>query len=161
MMATAGPPSGSSFLPLLESLEDGAAAQPEQTDAYLTIANRLSGEEGRHFLPAVEKHFSRLGKAILAHISSPNVELSQAALQALGFCVYHSRVVSGVPETFTADILTALCSLVTKSTDKNTCTRALWVISKQSFSPDVVGKKVSSILGTLESVWSRETSSLW
>lgn len=34
-----------------------------------------------------------------AHITSPNVELSQAALQALGFCLYHSRVVSGVPGT--------------------------------------------------------------
>ncbi|KAK2840251.1 hypothetical protein Q5P01_013991 [Channa striata] len=133
-----------------------AAEQSEQTDTYLTIANRLSGEEGRQFLPTVEKHFSRLGKAILTHINSPNAELSQAALQALGFCVYHSHVVSGVPETFAAETLSALCSLVVKSTDKNTCTRALWVISKQSFSPDVVGQKVSSILGALESVWSRE-----
>ncbi|KAK9537265.1 hypothetical protein VZT92_004898 [Zoarces viviparus] len=156
MMATAEPPSGSGFLPLLESLEDGAAGQSEQTDAYLTIANRLSGEEGRQFLPAVEKHFPRLGKAILAHITSPTAELSQAALQALGFCLYHSHIVSGVPETFAAEILSALCSLVVKSTDKNTCTRALWVVSKQSFPPDVVGQKVSSILGTLESVWSRE-----
>ncbi|XP_051260428.1 telomere-associated protein RIF1 isoform X2 [Dicentrarchus labrax] len=156
MMATAGPQSSSGFLPLLESLEDSAAGQSEQTDAYLTIANRLSGEDGRQFLPAVEKHFSRLGKATLAHITSPNAELSQAALQALGFCVYHSHVVSAVPETFAAEILSALCSLVVKSTDKNTCTRALWVISKQSFPPDVVSKKVSSILGTLECVWSRE-----
>nr|XP_046260003.1 telomere-associated protein RIF1 isoform X2 [Scatophagus argus] len=156
MMATAGPPSSSSFLPLLESLEDSAAGQSEQTDAYLTIANRLSGEEGRQFLPAVEKHFSRLGKVTLAHITSPNAELSQAALQALGFCLYHSRLVSGVPETFAAEILSALCSLVVKATDKNTCTRALWVISKQSFPPDVVAKKVPSILGTLESVWNRE-----
>ncbi|XP_039455953.1 telomere-associated protein RIF1 isoform X3 [Oreochromis aureus] len=156
MMATAGPPSTSSFLPLLESLEDSTAGQSEQTDAYLTIANRLSGEEGRQFLPAVEKHFSRLGKAILAHIISPNAELSQAALQALGFCVYHSHVVSGVSEVFAAEILSALCSLVSKATDKNTCTRALWVISKQSFPAEEVAKKVPSILGTLESVWKRE-----
>uniref|UniRef100_A0A3B3UI31 Replication timing regulatory factor 1 n=1 Tax=Poecilia latipinna TaxID=48699 RepID=A0A3B3UI31_9TELE len=134
-MATAGPPNTSSFLPLLETLEDGTTGQSEQTDAYLTIANRLSGEEGRQFLPAVEKDFSRLGKVILTHTSSSNAELSQAALQALGFCVYHSQVVSG--------ILSALCSLVTKSTDKNTCTRALWVISKQSFPADVVGNSVS------------------
>ncbi|XP_028992659.1 telomere-associated protein RIF1 isoform X2 [Betta splendens] len=156
MMATAVPPSSSSFLPLLESLEDGTSGPSEQTDAYLTIANRLSGEEGRHFLPAVEKHFSRLGNAILAHITSTNAELSQAALQALGFCVYHSHLVSAVPEAFVAETLTALCSLVVKSTDKNTCTRALWVISKQSFTPDVVAEKVPSILGALESVWSRE-----
>ncbi|XP_077946684.1 telomere-associated protein RIF1 isoform X3 [Gasterosteus aculeatus] len=152
-MATAEPPS--SLLPLLESLEDVTTDQAEQTDAYLTIANRLSGDEGRQFLPAVERHFPRLGTAILAHMSSPTAELSQAALQALGFCVYHARVVSGVPDTFAAEILSALCSLVVKSADKNTCTRALWVISKQSFPADVVGQKAASILGTLESVWSR------
>uniref|UniRef100_A0A668AI09 Replication timing regulatory factor 1 n=1 Tax=Myripristis murdjan TaxID=586833 RepID=A0A668AI09_9TELE len=118
-MATAGPLSSSSLLPLLESLEDSAAGQPEHTDAYLTIK----------------------------HITSPNAELSQAALQALGFCVYHGHVVSGIP---------ALCSLVLKSTDKNTCTRALWVISKQSFPPEIVAKKVPSILSTLENVWTRE-----
>ncbi|XP_058510819.1 telomere-associated protein RIF1 [Solea solea] len=156
MMAMAGPPSSPGILPLLESLEDKAAGHAEQTDAYLTIANRLSGEEGRHFLPAVEKHFSRLGKTILTHITSSNAELSQAALQALGFCVYHSHVSSAVPEASAAEILSALCSLVVKSTDKNTCIRALWVISKQTFPSDVVGKKVSSVLGTLESVLSRE-----
>uniref|UniRef100_A0A673B437 Replication timing regulatory factor 1 n=1 Tax=Sphaeramia orbicularis TaxID=375764 RepID=A0A673B437_9TELE len=146
-MATAEPQSSSSFLPLLQSLEDNTARQSDQTDAYLTIANRLSGEEGRQFLPAVEKHFCRLGKA---HINSPNAELSQAALQALGFCVYHSHVASAVP-AFAAEILSALCSLVVKSTDKNTCTRSLWVISKQSFP-----SAVPSVLTTLESVWSRE-----
>lgn len=51
-------------------------------------------------------------------------------------------------ETFATEILSTLCSLVVKSTDKNTCTRALWVISKQSFSPDVVGKKVSISRGS-------------
>ncbi|XP_043987029.1 telomere-associated protein RIF1 isoform X2 [Gambusia affinis] len=156
MMATAGPPNTSSFLPLLETLEDVTAGQSEQTDAYLTIANRLSGEEGRQFLPAVEKNFSRLGKVILTHTNSSNAELSQAALQALGFCVYHSQVVSGVSEIFAAQILSALCSLVTKSIDKNTCTRALWVISKQSFPADVVGKNVPTLLAALEAVWNRE-----
>uniref|UniRef100_A0A3B4AZC2 Telomere-associated protein Rif1 N-terminal domain-containing protein n=1 Tax=Periophthalmus magnuspinnatus TaxID=409849 RepID=A0A3B4AZC2_9GOBI len=153
MMATAVPPGSSSFMPLLESLEDGAAGTSGQTDAYLTIANRLSGDEGRHFLPAVEKHFSRLGKIILAHITSTNVELSQAALQALGFCVYHSNVASGASAE---EILSALCSLVVKSTDKNTCTRALWVISKQNFPSKIVAAKVPSVLSALESVWSRD-----
>ncbi|XP_056286933.1 telomere-associated protein RIF1 isoform X2 [Pseudoliparis swirei] len=155
MMATAEPPSGSGLLHLLESLEDDGAGPAEHTDAYLTIANRLSGDEGRQFLPAVEKHFPRLGRAILAHVTSPTAELSQAALQALGFCLYHSHVVSGVPETFAAEILSSLCSLVGKSPDKNTCTRALWVISKQSFPPAVVGQNVSAILGMLEGIWGR------
>lgn len=32
------PSTSSGLLPLLESLEDSTAGQPEQTDAYLTIA---------------------------------------------------------------------------------------------------------------------------
>uniref|UniRef100_A0A3Q1JRE5 Telomere-associated protein Rif1 N-terminal domain-containing protein n=1 Tax=Anabas testudineus TaxID=64144 RepID=A0A3Q1JRE5_ANATE len=138
-MATAGPPSTSSFLPLLESLEDSTTGQSEQTDAYLTIANRLSGEEGPSVIITVKVFLC----CVQAHVNSPNAELSQAALQALGFCVYHSHVVSEVPETFAAETLSALCSLVLKSTDKNTCTRALWVISKQSFPSHVIAKNVS------------------
>ncbi|KAL0963984.1 hypothetical protein UPYG_G00316070 [Umbra pygmaea] len=155
MMATV-PLSSSSLLPLLESLEDNTAGQPEQTDAYLTIANRLNGDEGRQFLPAVVKHFSRLGKTFQTHISSQNAELSQAALQALGFCVFHAHVVSAIPVTFADDLLSSLSSLVMNSTDKNTCTRALWVISKQNFPSEVVAKKVPEILRTLECLQMRE-----
>uniref|UniRef100_A0A8D0AB96 Replication timing regulatory factor 1 n=1 Tax=Sander lucioperca TaxID=283035 RepID=A0A8D0AB96_SANLU len=153
-MASAEPPSSSSLLPLLESLEDSTAGQSEQTDAYLTIANRLSGEEGQQFLPAVEKHFSRLGKAIL--VTEPSCPASFRVFAwyiNLHILLYRVRLsFSCFPETFASEILSALCSQVVKSADKNTCTRALWVISKQSFPPDVV----SSILGTLESVCSRE-----
>uniref|UniRef100_A0A8K9UKV4 Replication timing regulatory factor 1 n=1 Tax=Oncorhynchus mykiss TaxID=8022 RepID=A0A8K9UKV4_ONCMY len=122
------PPTSSGFLPLLESLEDSTAGQPEQTEAYLTIT----------------------------HISSQNAELSQAALQALGFCVFHVHVVSAISANFAEEILSALSSLVVKSTDKNTCTRALWVISKQNFPTEVVAKKVPEILGALECVRTRE-----
>uniref|UniRef100_A0A8C7UR95 Replication timing regulatory factor 1 n=1 Tax=Oncorhynchus mykiss TaxID=8022 RepID=A0A8C7UR95_ONCMY len=127
MMATV-PLTSSSLLPLLESLEDITAGQPEQTDAYLTIT----------------------------HIASQNAELSQAALQALGFCVFHAHVVSAIPANFAEELLSALSSLVVKSTDKNTCTRALWVISKQNFPPEVVAKMVPEILRTLECVRTRE-----
>uniref|UniRef100_A0A8C7D695 Replication timing regulatory factor 1 n=1 Tax=Oncorhynchus kisutch TaxID=8019 RepID=A0A8C7D695_ONCKI len=122
------PPTSSGLLPLLESLEDSTAGQPEQTEAYLTIT----------------------------HISSQNAELSQAALQALGFCVFHVHVVSAISANFAEEILSALSSLVVKSTDKNTCTRALWVISKQNFPTEVVAKKVPEILRALECVRTRE-----
>uniref|UniRef100_A0A8C9SBH4 Replication timing regulatory factor 1 n=1 Tax=Scleropages formosus TaxID=113540 RepID=A0A8C9SBH4_SCLFO len=113
-------------------------------------SSRLSGEDGRNFLPAVVKHFSRLGQT---HISSQNVELSQAALQALGFCAFHSNVVSGIPGA--QELLVSLSSLVLGSTEKNTCARALWVISKQNFPSEVVSRKVN-ILKTLEAVQTRE-----
>lgn len=47
-------------------------------------------------------------------MSSPTAELSQAALQALGFCLYHSHVVSGVPGTFIYMFYTSFVSDVFK-----------------------------------------------
>ncbi|XP_056321218.1 telomere-associated protein RIF1 [Danio aesculapii] len=156
-MMAAVPLSSTSLLPLLECLEDESAGLSAQTDAYMTIANRLNGEEGCQFLPVVVKHFARLSKVLLVHISSENEELCQAALQALGFCVFHSHIVSVIPANISEDILSTLCNVVVKSKEKFTCTRALWVISKQSFPPEVTSKKVPEILKSLQT---REVQSI-
>ncbi|NXH87985.1 RIF1 protein, partial [Edolisoma coerulescens] len=50
------------------------------------------------------------------------------------------------------DLLSAVNGLAVRSSDKNTRTRALWVISKQAFPPEIVKKEVSSILSTLETI---------
>uniref|UniRef100_A0A9J8D1C3 Replication timing regulatory factor 1 n=1 Tax=Cyprinus carpio carpio TaxID=630221 RepID=A0A9J8D1C3_CYPCA len=152
--------SSASLLPLLECLEDEAAGLSEKTDAYITIANRLNGEEGRQFLHVVVKHFARLSKVLLVHISSENEELCQAALQALGFCVFHSHIVSVIPANISEDILSTLCNVVVKSKEKFTCTRALWVISKQNFPPEVASKKTPEILKSLEAMQTREVQSI-
>ncbi|KAG1959922.1 telomere-associated protein RIF1 [Pimephales promelas] len=159
-MMAAVPLSSASLLPLLDCLEDEAAGLSEQTDAYITIANRLNGEEGRQFLPVVVKHFARLSKILLVHISSENEELCQAALQALGFCVFHSHIVSVIPANISEDILSTLCNVVVKSKEKFTCTRALWVISKQNFPPEVASKKAPEILKSLEALQTREVQSI-
>ncbi|XP_048050059.1 telomere-associated protein RIF1 isoform X2 [Megalobrama amblycephala] len=159
-MMAAVPLSSASLLPLLECLEDEAAGLSAQTDAYITIANRLNGEEGRQFLPVVVKHFARLSKVLLVHISSENEELCQAALQALGFCVFHSLIVSVIPANISEDILSTLCNVVVKSKEKFTCTRALWVISKQNFPPEVTSKKAPEILKSLEAMQTREVQSI-
>lgn len=44
------------------------------------------------------------------------------------------------------DLLAAVNGVAVKSSDKNTRTRALWVISKQAFPPEVVQKEVSSCI---------------
>ncbi|NWW20435.1 RIF1 protein, partial [Falcunculus frontatus] len=87
-----------------------------------------------------------------AHISSPNLELSNAALQALGFCTFNSNNTAELSGTEIQDLLSAVNSVAVKSSDKNTRTRALWVISKQAFPPEIVKKEVSSILSTLETI---------
>ncbi|XP_056611122.1 telomere-associated protein RIF1 isoform X2 [Triplophysa dalaica] len=159
-MMAAVPLSSASILPLLECLEDDAAGLSEHTDAYITIANRLNGEDGRQFLPVIVKHFARLSKVLLVHISSENEELCQAALQALGFCVFHSHIVSVIPANVSEEVLSTLCNVVVKSKEKFTCTRALWVISKQNFSSEVVAKKTPEILKSLEAMQTREVQSI-
>uniref|UniRef100_A0A8C1U0D6 Replication timing regulatory factor 1 n=1 Tax=Cyprinus carpio TaxID=7962 RepID=A0A8C1U0D6_CYPCA len=94
------------------------------------------------------------------HISSENEELCQAALQALGFCVFHSHIVSVIPANISEDILSTLCNVVVKSKEKFTCTRALWVISKQNFPPEVASKKTPEILKSLEAMQTREVQSI-
>ncbi|XP_065696752.1 telomere-associated protein RIF1 isoform X2 [Patagioenas fasciata] len=138
--------------PLLETLEDPAAPPGELTDAYLTIVNRLTGEEGKEFTADVKRHFPQLCKVFKAHISSPNSELSNAALQALGFCVFNSKITSELSETEVQDLISLVNSVAVKTSDKNTRTRALWVISKQTFPSEIVKKEVSNIISTLETI---------
>ncbi|XP_025944788.1 telomere-associated protein RIF1 isoform X4 [Apteryx rowi] len=146
------PAVGPSLLPLLETLEDPAAPPGDLTDAHLTVANRLTGEESKQFTAEVRRHFSRLCKVMKAHISSQNSELSNAALQALGFCVFNSKITSELSAPEIQELLSTVNSVAVKTSDKNTRTRALWVISKQTFPSEIVGKEVSSIISTLEAI---------
>ncbi|XP_010113934.1 PREDICTED: telomere-associated protein RIF1-like, partial [Chlamydotis macqueenii] len=113
---------------------------------------RLTGEDGKEFTADVRRHFPRLCKVFKAHISSQNSELSNAALQALGFCVFNSKITAELSATEVQDLLSMVNSVAVKTSDKNTRTRALWVISKQTFPSEIVKKEVSSIISTLETI---------
>ncbi|XP_027793716.2 telomere-associated protein RIF1 isoform X3 [Marmota flaviventris] len=147
-------PGPSPLAPLLETLEDSSASLGEQTDAYLTLTSRMTGEEGKEVIIEIEKNLPRLYKVLKSHISSQNSELCSAALQALGFCLYNPKITSGLSEANIQELLSKLNNIV-KNSDKNVCTRALWVISKQTFPAEVVGKVVSSIIDSLEIVFNK------
>ncbi|XP_015265714.1 PREDICTED: telomere-associated protein RIF1 [Gekko japonicus] len=151
--STTGPgPSSSRLLPLLETLQDDAASPGSLTDALLTLTNRLTGEEGKEFSAEVGKYFPQLYKIFKTHIPTENSDLSSAALQALGFCVFNAKIASQLCETEIQELLSIVSSVAVKASDKNIRTRALWVISKQSFPPDVVGEMVPSIITMLETI---------
>ncbi|KAM3829306.1 LOW QUALITY PROTEIN: telomere-associated protein RIF1-like [Vipera latastei] len=157
-----GPCEGASLRALLEKLEDPAASLGALTDALLTLANRLTEDEededkGRELADEIEKCFPQLYKKIMTYASSKNAELSSAALQALGYCVVNPKFSSWLCER---ELLSTLNNVALNSGDKHTCTRALWVISKQSFSPDTVGKLVPSIIAMLETVLERDLHSM-
>ncbi|XP_076425586.1 telomere-associated protein RIF1 isoform X1 [Peromyscus maniculatus bairdii] len=140
--------------PLLETWEDPSVAPGEQTDAYLTLTSRMTGQEGKEVITEIEKNLPRLYTVLKAHISSQNSELSSAALQALGFCLYNPKITSGLSEANIQELLLTLNGII-KSSDKNVCTRALWVISKQTFPTELVSKMVSSIIDSLEVILSK------
>ncbi|NXN12309.1 RIF1 protein, partial [Indicator maculatus] len=117
--------------------------------------SRLTGEESKQFTANVRKHFPRLCKVFKAHISNQNSELNNAALQALGFCVFNSSIVSELSATEIRDLLSKVTSVAVKASDKNTRTRALWVISKQTFPSEIVQKEVSNIISTLETIFTK------
>ncbi|XP_073503310.1 telomere-associated protein RIF1 isoform X2 [Phyllobates terribilis] len=156
----AAPIDESQLVPLLETLEDSSTSHTEKTDAYLSIANRLSGEDGKEFTALVGKQFSRLCESFKIHVAHEHSDLSNAALQTLGFCVFNSTIASGISASGVQELLSTLNSIAVKTADKNSCTRALWVISKQNFSPEEVGKVVPSILSTLENVLNKDVQSL-
>ncbi|XP_072468054.1 telomere-associated protein RIF1 isoform X2 [Notamacropus eugenii] len=141
--------------PLLETLEDPGAAVGEQVDAYLTLASRLTGEEGKEFIVEIKKQLPRLYKTFKTHISSQNSELNSATLQAMGFCLYNPQITSGLTDKEMQELLSQLTDTATKSTDKNTRTRALWVMSKQTFPSEIVGKAVPRIITMLEVVFNK------
>ncbi|XP_042334377.1 telomere-associated protein RIF1 isoform X2 [Sceloporus undulatus] len=143
---------GPRLQPLLETLEDPAASPEALTDAFLALTNRLTGEEGKEFAAQVGKYFPQLCKIFKTHIPTENSELSSAALQALGFCVFNSKIASLLCETEIQELLSVVNSVAVKAVDKNTRTRALWVISKQCFPADIIGKLVPSIITVLETV---------
>uniref|UniRef100_A0A670HT54 Replication timing regulatory factor 1 n=1 Tax=Podarcis muralis TaxID=64176 RepID=A0A670HT54_PODMU len=95
-------------------------------------------------------HYGMLRFGDPTYIPTENSELSSAALQALGFCVFNSKTAALLCEI--QELLSIVNSVAIKAVDKNTRTRALWVISKQSFPSDIVGKLVPSIIGMLETV---------
>ncbi|KAL2774499.1 telomere-associated protein RIF1 isoform 2 [Daubentonia madagascariensis] len=140
--------------PLLETLEDPSASHGEQTDAYLTLTSRMTGEEGKEVIIEIEKKLAQLYRVLKTHISSQNSELSSAALQALGFCLYNPKITSELSEANIQELLSKLNDIV-KSPDKNVRTRALWVISKQTFPTEVVGKMVPSIIDSLEILFNK------
>uniref|UniRef100_A0A8C5RMG7 Replication timing regulatory factor 1 n=1 Tax=Laticauda laticaudata TaxID=8630 RepID=A0A8C5RMG7_LATLA len=152
-----GPCDGSSVRALLETLEDPSASPGVLTDAWLTLTNRLTEEEededeGKEFAAEVENSFPQLYKIFMTHIPTEKSELSSAALQALGFCVCNPKIASLLCEIEIHELLSILNSVATNSGDKHTRTRALWVISKQSFPPDTVGKLVPNIIAMLETL---------
>ncbi|XP_048455205.1 telomere-associated protein RIF1 [Rhincodon typus] len=57
-------------------------------------------------------------------------------------------------------LIVTLCDIAIKSTDKNTCTRALWVISKQNFCTEVIEKEVQNIVAAMETILTRDQQSM-
>ena len=140
---------GSNVQPLLNCLEDCNSPPEDKTDAYLRLAEDLAKED-KQFVEEVCSFSSRLISVLTRDILSQRVDLSQAALQAVGYCIYQDRIVSSLGEAEMSLVLQDLCNVIMRSTDKNSCTRAFWGISRQHLSTNVIIEKLPVILSTME-----------
>ncbi|CAB3983805.1 telomere-associated RIF1 isoform X2 [Paramuricea clavata] len=140
---------GGNVQPLLSCLEDGSSPPEDKTDAYLRLAEDLAKED-KQFVEEVCNFSSRLMSVLTRDMLSQRIELSQAALQAVGYCIYQDRIVSSLGEAEMSLVLQDLCNVVMRSADKNSCTRAFWGISKQHLSTNVIIEKLPVILNTVE-----------
>ncbi|KAJ8784226.1 hypothetical protein J1605_008377 [Eschrichtius robustus] len=57
-------PGRSPLVPLLETLEDPSASHGEQTDAYLTLTSRMTGEDGKEIIIEIEKKLPQLFRVL-------------------------------------------------------------------------------------------------
>ncbi|XP_077978726.1 uncharacterized protein LOC144434145 [Glandiceps talaboti] len=142
----------SALSPLLETLEDGTSVVDDRVDAYLTLTDRLRDDEKEAFSREICKKTGTLVNVYQRDMMDDSTELSQACLQALGFCLHHPDISKAILSKDATSILKGLCNTLLKTSDKSTCTRSLWCIAKQNFPEDIVRSEIHSILCAVEHV---------
>ncbi|XP_048577728.1 telomere-associated protein RIF1-like isoform X2 [Nematostella vectensis] len=146
------------FVPLLRSIQDKKAPSSDHVDAYLRLTERLR-EENEDFLDEVCSHVYELSPVFKRHCTSNSVDVSQAALQAMGHCLYHARIARSFSEEESLELLQVLVDVIKSSDDKGACTRALWCIAKQNLPVSVVIQKLSQLMTCLDSIQEKEHKS--
>ncbi|XP_013418848.1 telomere-associated protein RIF1-like [Lingula anatina] len=135
---------------LLSTINSKVARQEDRVDAYLTIMERLRQDEMGMFVKEISSHVAEMAKCLSRDIMDGNIEISQNALQVLGFCSHDDVIVGSLSQQECSIILKNLCAVLLKSADKSTCTRALWCLSKQNFHQEVVAEEIHTVLCGLE-----------
>ncbi|XP_033103154.1 telomere-associated protein RIF1-like [Anneissia japonica] len=140
------------FLSLLTKLEAKGLLPEEKIATYKMLTEKLYKDNFQAFLTEFNQSGSRLVNTFCIDVMSLTPDISQAALQAVGFCVYHEEIVSILSESDIDILLKALQNVLLKTSDKGTCTRALWCIAKQRFSVRHVKPHLHGLLCSLDHV---------
>nr|XP_006822116.1 PREDICTED: telomere-associated protein RIF1-like [Saccoglossus kowalevskii] len=150
MMVTVEGSYNSGLSPLLSTLEDETSIIDDRVDAYLALTDRLRDDEHEILSKEICSKTSNLVCVYERDMLDDNNELSQAALQSLGFCVHHQDISKSISQKDSLTLVKALCNTLLKTTDKSTCTRALWCIAKQNFPHDSINNELHGILCAVE-----------
>lgn len=76
---------------------------------------------------------------------------SRTSLKCI-FLVFEMYIFSRMDEKDAESVLNTLCEVIVETTEKSTCTRALWCIAKQTLSTQVLQRKVCLLLSWIKSV---------
>ncbi|CAH1788856.1 unnamed protein product [Owenia fusiformis] len=134
---------------ILTSVQDKSLCSEDKVDAYLAFSERLRGDL-KDFNKEVCENSVRLFNSFVRDIVSEDVELTHAAMQALGFCLHDSNIAGSMSEEMSLQVIKALCTSIVKTTDKTTCTRGLWCLSKQNLPLGILEGELHTILCAIE-----------
>ncbi|XP_071943799.1 uncharacterized protein [Antedon mediterranea] len=140
------------FPQILSKLEANGVLSEEKLEVYKKLTEKLYKDNLGEFVAEFTQSGSKLVNIFCVDVMSTSPDISQAALQAVGFCIYHEDIIKILSEPDIDILLKALQNVLLKTTDKGTCTRALWCIAKQSFPVSHVKDHLHGLLCSLEHV---------
>ncbi|XP_041365678.1 telomere-associated protein RIF1-like [Gigantopelta aegis] len=140
---------------VLQTLASKRSSLDDKIEAYTNLCSHFKEDELSFVHLDVTKHADRVLTQLKKDILHDSQVISQNALQILGYCLHDQETVRFISAADTGHLLKTLCGVIDKTDDKTTCTRALWCISKQALSADVVAKQVPALLSSCEQALSK------
>ncbi|XP_071476292.1 uncharacterized protein [Diadema antillarum] len=140
----------------LQGKHDGGSAE-DRTAVYQAISNWFKESEAR-VLGSDSLDLGPLVQQFSTDVMADDGTMVQAALEAMGFCLYLPDTVGALTDENSGLVVKALCNCVLKTEDKSVCTRALWCLAKQNLKPHVLVDEVHPILCCVEKALQAEGS---
>ncbi|XP_072179822.1 uncharacterized protein [Diadema setosum] len=140
----------------LQGKHDGGSAE-DRTAVYQAISNWFKESEAR-VLGSDSLDLGPLVQQFSTDVMADDGTMVQAALEAMGFCLYLPDTVGALTDENCSLVVKALCNCVLKTEDKSVCTRALWCLAKQNLKPHVLVDEVHPILCCVEKALQAEGS---
>ncbi|KAK6165949.1 hypothetical protein SNE40_022753 [Patella caerulea] len=134
---------------LLKTLESATIGIEEKVEAYQIFSDQLQEDELSFFDLDITYYIEPIVSVLHQDILHHSELVQQGALQVLGFCLHDLELVRLLPVESQKKLVGSLCKCLKNAEDKSTCTRGLWVLSKQNIQPDLIAEELDNIMSSI------------